>query len=175
MMVVLATTSGCAMIPTRALRPDERIVTGRASEGYIVLAVSGSNRPDTDLFGVSLCDNGDLNRCVVIGPQNMTEGYRAYAVPPGTWCITEAWMQNGDFYLDVPADRAHYQCFSVVENTANYPGHLELHSEPTQFPGSALSTFALYGVAGAREQAQAKYPALADVEWVEPVVGPLRE
>ncbi len=172
--VVVLALSGCAVIPSRALRTDETIAAGRAREGYVVIAVSGGGwRPDTDLFGLSFCQDGELNRCIVLGPQSTSEGYRAYALPPGTWCATEAWVQNGDFYLDVAVDRAGYQCFPVVESTVSYPGHLEVHAEDSQFPGSARTSFAFMAVAGVHEQALAKYPALAAFEWATPVISPV--
>jgi hypothetical protein len=175
MVVLTATVSGCAVIPSRALRTDETLVRGRAVEGYLVVAASPAGmRPDTDLLGGYLCLDGDLNRCVVFGPQASSEGYRAYALPPGTWCVTEVWVQNGDFYRDVPVDRARYQCFPVVENAVTYPGHVDIVTERSQFPGSAQSAVAFEGVAGAREQAVAKYPALADLEWTTPVMAPLQ-
>jgi hypothetical protein len=174
MVALTATSSGCAMIPSRALRTDEAIVKGRAVEGYVVMAVNGARwRPESDLFGGSFCQDGDLNRCVAFGPQSTADGYRAYALPPGTWCVTQAWVQNGDFVLDVSVERARFQCFPVVDNAVSYPGHVEVQMEDSQFPGSARTGFAFAGVEGAREQALAKYPALAPLAWTTPVVGPI--
>lgn len=162
--------SACAVIPSRALRVDEEIVAGRAREGYVIMAASGAGmRPDTDLLGGYLCQDGDLARCVGFGPQSTSEGYRAYALPPGTWCITQVWVQNGDFVLDVPVERARYQCFAVDRDSVSYPGHLDVLMEDTQFAGSARTGFAFNGVAHAQEQALAKYPALAAFPWTMPV------
>ncbi len=166
--VVVLALSGCAMIPSRALRTGEVIVPGR-DEGYaaIIADVAAPNQ-----MSAYLCQDGDLNRCLRIGPQSTTDGLRVYAMPPGNYCVTQVFLETGATDLDMQLPRQRYRCFVVEANTVSYPGHLEVRTEPTQFSVTRAG-YRFVRVDGVREQVFAQHPTLAQFTWATPTAYPI--
>lgn len=165
-MLVLVSAVGC-VIPSRTLRPDE-VIKASNTEAYVVVI---ADVPDTYTVSGYLCQDGDLGRCVTVGPQRTTDGLQVYAMPPGNYCLTQLLLQNGMASLDMQLDRKHYKCFAVDAGAVAYPGHLDVEVTPTQFSSSA-ARYRFVVVSGVREQVHAAYPTLAQVEFVTPLVGP---
>jgi len=166
-VLVLVSAVGC-VIPSRTLRPDE-VIKASNTEAYVVVI---ADVPDTYTIAGYLCQDGDLGRCVTVGPQSTVDGLRVYAMPPGRYCITQLLLQNGMSSLDMQLERRRYRCFAVDAGAVSYPGHLEVKLKPTQFSSTAAA-YRFVAVSGVREQVQSAYPTLAEVEFITPLVAPV--
>jgi hypothetical protein len=169
LLLLTAISLSCAVIPSRMVQPDDVIIPGSAIEGYLVI-IDDVVAPQR--VSASLCVDGDLNRCLRVGPQTTADGFRVHAVPPGNYCLTQLFLETGAMTHNMQLERRRYQCFVVEPYSVNYPGHLEVRTKPTPFSSTKIG-FSFRRVDGVREQVVAQYPTLAHFAWETPTAYPI--
>lgn len=110
------------VIPSRSILPNERLPTTN-DEAYVAFVV---DVPERATLSIALCQEGDVGRCVTIGPQSADDGIRVAALPPARWCLQQFLLQDGATSLDVLVERARLRCFDVAPGAVTYPGHFSL-------------------------------------------------
>ena len=165
--LLVAAMASC-VVPSRTLRADEE-VTLSGTEGYVALA---ADLPPTANVLASLCQDGDVGRCVMIGPLRNDSGVRIYSMPPGRYCVAEYAFDNGMQSMHVQLMKNRMACFDVAADTLSYPGHLGMRVKHTQMSTSLIG-YRFTPVAGIEERTRTTYPRLTMLPFETVEVMPL--